>query len=188
MNDIQNIQWEEVESAATKMFSVWVDGTELEWAKEAWSHLTAAGLVGATTILDITGANLRLVTLALIYQEFCSFAWDENPDVPVDYLAEDLEIDSVALGILAAKADPNEFEEFTDDYKLREAALLAVTDSQRQEIFECLKAACRDEFRLYGRLWHTRSLSAEENSEGDEFEVTGSNSSALEYVRNGFRF
>ena len=121
MTDTENIKWEEVESAAPKMFSVWVDGTELEWAKEAWSHLTAAGLVGATTILDITTANLRLVTLALIYQEFCGFAWDENPETPVDYLAEDLEIDPVALGVLAAKADPNGFEEFTDDYELREA-------------------------------------------------------------------
>ena len=187
MTDTENIKWEAVESAATKMFSVWVDGTELEWVNEARSQLTAAGLVGATTILDITTANLRLVTLAHIYQDFCGFAWDENPDTPVDYLAEDLEIDPVALGVLAAKADPNGFEEFTDDYELREAALLAVTDSQRQEIFECLRAAYGDEFRLYSRLWHTRSLSAEENSEGDEFEVTGANSSALEYVRNGFR-
>ena len=188
MSDTENLEWEEVERAATKMFNVWVDGTELEWAKEAWSHCTAAGLVGARTILDITAANLRLVTLALIYQEFCGFAWDEHPETPVDYLAEDLEIDPVALGILAAKAAPDEFEEFTDDYKLREAALLAVTNSQRQEIFECLTVAYGDEFRLYSRLWHTRSLVPEENSEGDEFEVTGANSSALEYVRNGFRY
>ena len=61
MSNIDNLKWEEVESAATKMFSVWVDGTELEWAKEAWSHLTAAGLVGATTILDVTAARAYLL-------------------------------------------------------------------------------------------------------------------------------
>ncbi len=33
-------QWDELESAATKMFRVGVDGSELEWAREAWSHLT----------------------------------------------------------------------------------------------------------------------------------------------------
>ena len=90
------------------------------------------------------------------------------------------------MGILAAKADPNTFEELSDDDSLLEAALLAVTDSQRHEIYECLKAAYGDEVRLYSHLWHTRSLSAEENSEGDEFEVTGANASALEYVRNRF--
>lgn len=91
------------------------------------------------------------------------------------------------MGILAAIADPNTFEELSDDDSLLEAALLAVTDSQRHEIYECLKAAYGDEVRLYSRLWHTRSLSSEENSEGDEFEVTGANASAFEYVRNGFR-
>jgi hypothetical protein len=184
---IENIEWGEVEGAAKNMFRVWVDGRELEWAKEAWCHLTAAGLVGATTILDITAAKLRLVTLARIYQEFSGLAWDENPETPPDYLAEDLELDPVALGILAGRADPNDFEDLTEDEYLLGAALLTVTDSQRQEIFECLRNAYGDEFRLYSRLWHTRSPIADEDSEGDEWEVTGANGSALEYVTNGFQ-
>jgi hypothetical protein len=187
MRATDTIEWDEVEGAATKMFNVWVDGTELKWAEEAWGHLTAAGLTGATTILDITAAKLRLVTLARIYQEFSGFAWDENPETPLDYLAEDLEIDPVALGILAGRADPNDFEDLTWDEHLLGAALVTVTDSQRKEIFECLRNAYGDEFRLYSRLWRTRSLLAEEDSEADEWEVTGVNSSALEYVSNGFR-
>ena len=130
-------------------------------------------------------AKLRLVALARIYQEFCRLVWDEDPETPVDYLAEDLEIDPVALGILAARVDPDEFEEFADDYELREAALLAVTDGQRREIFECLRAAYGDENRLYSRLWHTNSPSTED-TEDEEFEVTGRNIRAFEYVHNGF--
>jgi hypothetical protein len=186
MSQAKNIKWEEVEDAATKIFRVWIDGTELKWAKEAWKHLTSAGLTSATTMLDITATKLRLVALARIYEEFCGFAWDENPETPLNYLAENLEIDPIALGILAAKADPDNFEDLIEDDCIQEAALLAVIDSQRQEIFECLRAAYGDEIRLYSRLWHTRSLSAED-AEGDEFEVTGANSSALEYVTNGFR-
>jgi hypothetical protein len=188
MSATDKIGWEEVEDAAAKMFSIWVDGNELKWAREAWRHLAAAGLTGATTILEITATKLRLVTLARIYEEFCGFAWDENPETPVDYLAENLEIDPVALGVLAAKAEPNEFEDLTEEHQLREASLLSVTDSQRHEIFECLRAAYGNEFKLYSRIWHTRSVIAEENVEGDEFEVTGANSSALEYVKDGFRF
>ena len=185
MADPDNLTWEEVEKAASKMFNVWLGGDELEWAKEAWNHLTAAGLASSETILDVTAAKLRLVALARIYQEFCGLAWDEDPETPVDYPAEDLEIDPVALGILAARVNPDEFEEFSDDYELREAALLAATDSQRQEIFECLRAAYGDEFKLYSRLWHTNSPLTED-TEGDEFEVTGANISALGYVMNGF--
>lgn len=188
MSAIDKIKWDEVENAAAKMFNVWIDGTELKWAKEAWNHLAKAGLTEATTILEITATKLRLVTLARIYQEFSGFAWDENPETPLDYLAEDLEIDPVALGTLAGRADPNDFEDLTEDEYLLGAALQTVTDSQRQEIFECLRTAYGDELRLYSRLWHTRSPLAEEDSEGNEWEVTGANSSALEYVRNGFQF
>lgn len=142
----------------------------------------------ATTILEVTAAKLRLVTLAKIYQEFSGFAWDEDPETPLDYLAEDLEIDPVALGILAGKADWNDFEELTEDNYLFGVALETVTNNQRQEVFECLRNAYGDEFRLYSRLWHTRSARVERDSEGDEFKLTGANSRALEYVRNGFRF
>jgi len=180
MSDADNVKWEEVEEAASKMFS----GTELEWAKEAWSHLTVDGLASATTLLDVTAAKLRLVSLARIYQEFCGFAWYDQ--TPVEYLAEDLAIDPVALGILAARVNPNDFEEFAEDYELHEAALLVVTDGQRREIFECLRDAYGDEFRLYSRLWRIRLHFTEEYTEGEEFEPTGANSYALEYVRNGF--
>jgi hypothetical protein len=178
-------RWEEVEQAASKMFSVWTEGREREWAKEAWGHLHSAGLAGGNTALEITDANLQLVMLARIYEEFCGFAWDENPATPIEYLAEDLEIDPVALGILAAENQSVEFDGATDEHELREAALIAATEKHRAEIFECLKTACGGDIALYTRLSHTRS---EENDvDGEEFEVTGSNSSALNYVLNGFQ-
>jgi hypothetical protein len=93
MNAIQKVKWDEIETAAAKMFNVRIDGAELKWAKEAWKHLATAGLTEATTILEITATKLRVVTLARIYQEFSGFAWDENPETLLDYLAEDLEIE-----------------------------------------------------------------------------------------------
>jgi hypothetical protein len=101
--------WSDVSDAAGKMFNVWVDGHELEWAREAWGYLHPAGLEGEETSLKVTAAKLHLVTLARIYQEFCGLAWEENPETPVDYLAEDLDMDSVALGILAAASTDSEY-------------------------------------------------------------------------------
>jgi hypothetical protein len=51
MSNTDKPEWEELESAAAKMFDVWIDGTELKWAKEAWRHLIKAGLTDATTVL-----------------------------------------------------------------------------------------------------------------------------------------
>ena len=38
--------WSGISDAASKMFAVWVDGRELEWAREAWGRSPAAGLEG----------------------------------------------------------------------------------------------------------------------------------------------
>jgi hypothetical protein len=106
----------------------------------------------------------------------------------VSYLAENLEIDPVALGILAASTpDRNDFEELTEAEDLTEDALLAVVNSQRTEIFDCLRVVYADAIQLHSCIWHTRSPEAEEDSECDEFEVTNPNSAALDYVMNGFR-
>jgi hypothetical protein len=188
MDPAQKITWDEVEHAAAKLFNIWVDGNELKWAEEVWRLFAVAGLTGAETLMEETASKLRLATLARVYHEFCGLAWEEDPDWPANYLTEDLEIDPVALGILAGGTDRrNEFEELTDDVSLLDEAILAVVDSHRTEIFDCLKLAYGNEFKLYTRMWHTRSDDAEKDSEGDEFELTGGNTIALEYVTNGFR-
>ena len=186
MTDVLQQSWAEVEPAAAKMFKVWTDGSELLWAKEAWGHFYAAGLVGEDTVLQTTCSRLRLVTLARIYHKFCGLAWDEHLETPLDELAEDLEINPVALGILAAAENPDQFDDATDEYELREAALKAVTENQCAEIAECLQAAYGGDISLYTRMWHTRN--AEDNeAKGEEFEVSGGNSAALEFVTNGFQ-
>jgi hypothetical protein len=187
MSGSEQIDWEEVEEAAEKLFCVWLCGSELAWAKEAWGYLSANGLTSRETVIEEAATKLRLVTLAKIYHEFCGLAWDEDPETPIGYLAQELEVDPVAIGALAAAIGPTTVEEAVDEYELYEEAVIAVTDSQRKEIFNCLQAAYGDEFRLYSRIWHTRSPLSEQDSEGEEFEVTDANATALEYVRNGFQ-
>ena len=187
MSDSEQIDWDELEEAAKKLFSVWIDGSELAWAKEAWGHLAAAGLTGRGTVIEEAATKLRLVTLAKIYHEFCGVAWEEDPETPIGYLAQELEINAVAIGALAATTGPTTLEEAIEEYELYEEAVTAVTDNLRKEIFECLQAAYGSDFRLYSRIWHTRSLLSEQDLEGEEFEVTDANATALEYVRKGFQ-
>jgi len=136
--------------------------------------------------LKVTAAKLHLVTLARIYQEFCGLAWDENPDTPVEYLTEDLNIDPVALGILSASSDSENVNDAVDDHELLEAALTAASDGQRQEIFEQLKAAYGSDVALYARIWHTRSNPDGQHA-NEEFEPTAGNCIALQYVMKGFQ-
>lgn len=180
------ITWEEVSKAASKMFNVWLGDGEIKWVEECWRHFGEAGLTGNSTPLEATAASLRLVTLARIYEEFCGLAWDENPETPIDYLAEDLELNSLALGILAAIASPEVFDGAGDEYELRETALAAATEAQRQEIFDCLRKAYGSDVQLYSRMSQTNQPD-QDDSDGSEFDVTGSNALALSFVINGFK-
>jgi hypothetical protein len=181
-----HIQWEEVEEAASNMFAIWSDGGELAWAKECWGHFAKSGLTGSATVLEATTSFVRLVALARIYEEFSGYAWDENPETAAHTLAEDLEIDPVALGILAGATGGGDFDGASDEYELREAAFLVVTDSMRAEIFACLTKAYGDEVKLYSRMARTKH-SADNDDDADEFEVTGPTTAAYGFVTEGFR-
>ena len=189
MSDIEDpLTWDDVKTAAIRMFDVWVYGDELKWAKECWGHFEKHGLAGREGPLENTAAFLRLVSLSLIYQEFCGYAWDENPDIPITYLAEDIPDDDLALGILAGAADKSAFANCCDDDELREAALTAICDSQRKEIFDCLYKGFGGYVQLYTSMLKTYpSDDDDDDDDDDEIEVTGANARALDFVSNGFR-
>lgn len=184
--DYDKVGWDDIRDAVPKMFHVWMGDGEIVWVWECWQYFGDAGLTGNTTALETTATFLRLVTLARIYEEFCGLAWEENADSPIDDLAEYLEIDPLALGILAAHASRDSFDDAAEDYELREAALLAAPEAQRQEIFDCLSKAYGSDVQLYSRMSRTNG-SADGEYDGDEFDVTGANCMALSFVTNGFR-
>jgi hypothetical protein len=184
--EYDRITWEEVSKAASKMFNVWFGDGEIKWVEECWRHFGEAGLTGISTPLEATATLLRLVTLARVYEEFCGLAWDENPETPIHYLAEDLKLDALALGILGAVASPEVFDNAQDEYELREAALAAATEAQRQEIFDCLVKAYGSDIQLYSRMSQTNKQDQTE-SDYSEFEVIGPNALALSFVIKGFQ-
>lgn len=197
----EEIDWDWVEDAVKNIFNIWVDGSELGWAKEVWEHFGKAGLNQAPGLVEQTKIYLRLVTLGRIYHEFCGCGWDENPDWPIDFFVEHLDVDPLALGILAAKA-ACDYEDFDDESDLREIALITVSDEMRHEIYEFLKKTYGGDMKLYSSMWRTcrpaqrekgddddvddEDREEDDEEDYDEFAVTGNNMSALNYVQQGF--
>jgi hypothetical protein len=178
----ETIPWSVVEPAAEDIFKVWVNGGELEWAKECWGHFEAAGLTRNETPLMTTATLLRLLSLGRIYEKFCVLAWDEDPDTPIDYMASELPLDDFSLGILAAKDFASGFDIESSPDELKEMALIGASDAQTKEIFECLSKAYGDPIQLYSKMSQTYPS----HDDGDEFEVTGTNARALAFVTAGF--
>lgn len=159
---------------------------QAERAEECWGHFQKSGLAGQESNLARTASVLRLVTLARIYEEFSGFAWDENPETSIDYLAENLAIDPVALGILAARATSDSFDDTCDEdgFQLRELAMVYSSNAQRKEIYACLCAAYGDDYMLYSRM--SRTYPSSDRDSFDEFDVAPGNCQGLQYVQGGF--
>lgn len=185
--DDDHMRWEDVSEAAEEMFCVWSGDGEITWVEECWRHLSEAGLTGNDTVLDATETSVRLVALARIYQEFSGLAWDENPETPLSDLAEDLEIDPLALGIIAGTTGSGSFDAAIDQYELYELTLLAATEEKRSEPFRCLCKAYDGEIGLYSRMSKTNQSTGDEDDE-DEFDGTIHNADAFAYVKNGFQY
>lgn len=177
------VEWDEIEKAASKMFNIWTSGGDLAFAKECWGHLTAAGLTDDDTIVVRTETYLRLVALRLTYSEFCAKKWDQNEETEITYLAENLEIDRLALGLLAHPHIEHGGVSFDDKYELHEAALTAATEVVRSETFECICRAYGGQLGLYQRLSRTAgNASLDDDS---DLEPDGNNLDAFDFVERG---
>ena len=176
------LAWEDMQKSAAQMFNIWVGGSELEWAKECWEHFAREGLLDNEGVVANTASIIRLVTLALIYQQFSDYAWDENPENAADDLAGGLPFDDVALGYLATIADKRFADGCDEEYDLQREALNAVTNAQREEVFKCLSKAYGGHINLYASMCKTHPSYEED----EEFDASLENVRALNFVSDGF--
>jgi hypothetical protein len=175
------VEWDEISDAASGIFSIWTSGGDLDFAKESWTHLAAGGLTSDDCVYDLTRTLLRLIALRLIYGEFCAAKWDEQSETPISYLVEDLEIDPLALGLIAGDyLAPG--SELGDPFSLRAAALEAAVKRLRPYVFACLLNAYGGSIDLYSRLSRTAANLDANDDSGDGATVTG-DCAALDFIR-----
>ena len=170
--------WQKVEPTAREIFQVWMGGGDLEWAREAWDYLFKANLVGVNSPLGKMASSLRILTLGLVYHEFCRITWDEDPDKSLDHMIEQLDLDPLALGVFAGTPDDEIFEFVEDEDELLEATIENATHILRKGIHQCLVAAYGGDSELHSRLVSTCDDSHDDDEEGE--------SESLQFVKSGF--
>jgi hypothetical protein len=101
MQEQRTLGWEDVKPVADEAFSIFVGRPELVWARQAWDHVTAAGLAGYSTELQRCRACFRFLALATVYYDWCATAWQENrDDDEICMAAEGFEMDPLHIGQL----------------------------------------------------------------------------------------
>jgi hypothetical protein len=166
---------------------VWASetGKELDWANSAWIALGRAGLTSCKGGIEQTIVLLRLMTLGVIFSEFCELARGEPHDADITEWADCLEISPVRVG----QALGHPYLEDSEDPIELETALMALIDRSRSEVFRVLVRAFGNESSLFLSLWRASEGGAidEPEESGDSVlnEVTPERMKAFEWITEG---
>ena len=156
------------------MFRVWTDGRELEWAKKSWEALAKRGLASYSSQIEKTLVMIRLMTLAVIYRDFCELAFDETHEP--EYTCSTNELSLSTFRVAQCLGSEFMLHEEADDRELLESALLELMETARSEIHKVLLAEFGGDSLLFVSLWNTVDYSRDDDLE--PFENDGEDTEA----------
>jgi hypothetical protein len=193
---VDRLDWDDIPLDPARIFGLWVDGSELAWARHAWSALAEAGLTDADDEVERTTAVVRLLALAAIYRDFCARAFDEGTvgdwreELPWTLLDQSAGFDRFTLGQLAglrgirtARADEYDDDSLTEIVaELISAEYRTVADRLLQswgdsELFAGLYTSIKPDLRY--------PLDAEERYDALNTDLTGGKQAAYGWITEG---
>ena len=143
------LAWEEIEHDARNLFRVWVSGSEVEWARQSWLILEQEKLTAYDNALGLTTVQIRLLTLAVFYWDFCQLAheefWEET-----DLWLRATE-DAGVSGFRVAQLVDEQFEESefeSSDSDLLQCALIKLIEDHRPMLTHALIKGFGSEMKL----------------------------------------
>lgn len=153
--------WEYAESTildATELFHIWTGQPELLWAERAWHGILQQYVDEQGEFYELPDDDdaeeiadawmlVRLLTLGVIYHEFCYLAWEESSAFPLDTLRSIWEgafgkgIDRELMVRMASELDSEASEgghEEKNKDELFEDAVARLVEISRGEVFRAL--------------------------------------------------
>jgi hypothetical protein len=187
-------EWELVEDFAKEIFERWYGPSVCAWVKEVWIELARIDFVRSETLIDTTRSHLVLVSLALIYDEFRSIAFEDGTSSnEFDHL-EKAEITDLAIGLLYSRLvkDKSEIDDFLDERELRKTMISSIVYAFRRRIYNALLKIYGDDGVIMEKMYKSRvdvhDIEDEDHDEDDggAFDMTFSNQAVYAFISQGF--
>jgi hypothetical protein len=143
------LAWEDLEDDARNLFHVWVTGSELQWARRAWRILENQKLTAYDTALGLTRVQVRLLTMAVLYWDFCLLAHEEFWEETDLWLraTEDAGLSAFRVAQIVEKQfEEREFDSSESD--LLQCALIKLTERERPVVARALIKGFGSEMKL----------------------------------------
>ncbi len=157
------VTWEDVGSI-DEIFTVWVDGSEVRWAKQAWETLARKGLTSYADDLERCQVLIRLFALGAIYRDFCSIAWEERHYPEYEYWVDLVDLSVFRIGQLVGNAP-----DVADDAG---SALADLVENCRGEVVDALHEGFGDTSGLFLALWRTNQPASDDTKRMEREEAS----------------
>jgi len=158
--------WDNIFEWVPSILNVWVGNPEHKWLRQAWEGLTDQGLTTYSTDLERHIVLIRLLTLAVMYEDFCYMAWRERYDRLFYDDFENLEMSAFRLGQLVEGDFDEEFcsHEIEDDIELFENALKSLINARRDEVCRTLRKYFGGDSMVFAHMWITKIGDYDQNN------------------------
>lgn len=169
----QVITWADISSWAYNMFNVWVSDGQHRWAEYAWNFMVKAGLADYKNEIERHIVMLRLITLGIMYREFCEVAFDEHFDID-SLVYEDWLDNEDFCRIRIWQLVGREFlanEPIEDEDDMMNYAIIRLTDELRDNVYRALRKGFGDDLRLFISMY----LTCQCRDDGSEFDCSQMN-------------
>ena len=163
------LAWPDITDWAYNMFNVWIGDGQHLWAEYAWNLIINAGLADYRNEIERHVVMLRLITLGIMYREFCEVAFDEYFDI--DSLVYDWLDNEDFCQIRIWQLVGREFladETIEDVDSITNYAILCLTDDLRDDIYKVLRKGFGDDIRLFISMY----LTSQYSDDGSEFDYS----------------
>ena len=188
---LQCLDWEET-SDIFENFCVFAGQPEIRWFKKAWQGFVDAGKANYSNDIEKHWVLARIVTLGVMFNEFCEKAWEVGGDV--DSLMSELQWDEERFNLvrLGTMVEP---DCVSDDSEQSDAFLTAMSNLVyrcRRDVYETLLKIFGDPSTLFVSLWLCSDEEVEIGRYSDELfesvvneDLTDGKMCAFAYVNNG---
>jgi hypothetical protein len=141
----------------------------LDFAKKSWLKIVDAGLAIYKNDLERVQAALRFIALCDLYRDFHEITFDKFNEPDYELWAEELKISEFRLGQLLCS--DKRFLDEDSDFTIKINAVHYLSNKFREEVFNELKKAYRNEKVLFFELYKTSYPDPEEYlNYGDNYE------------------
>lgn len=162
-----NFQWIDGDATANDCLRVWTNGSEWQWAQEAWKHLEDAGLAQCDTPKQYVLSAARFMALCRFYLDWASFH-DGPHEGTIYWCGQDGPLQPFYLGQLLADEEVDDLDErgFSSGEALEFNALKLLIERERGNIVPVLLNAFGGDMELHQALARTLRPPVEERPNG----------------------